>query len=288
MQWADECMFPHVYKEQKTRHLAIKKGDVCNRIITMGSATRAIEIAKLLHSHKVTIETEGFLIITGAYNNVPVTILCCGIGFPNIDIMVREARSVVDGPMLIIRLGSAGTSHNEVNVGNLVVASKGSYYAQRNPDAFSEINSKNHYSIFDTVDSDQRLSRQILENITKESNDSFTPVIVHEGMNASTDFFYGSQGRNDSNFLDYNDQLLENMYHRYPDTKSIEMETFQLLGLARHCKQSIKASAVVLIRSHRLKTGNNISNDEISRIEKLCGTAVLKAITSYTISENES
>jgi len=284
MQWIDEYMFPHSRAaEQKTCHLAITPADVCNRVITMGSKTRAYEIAQLLDTEIFRQESEGFLIITGTYNTVPVTILCCGIGFPNVDIMIREIRSVIDGTILLIRLGSAGTAHNDVDVGHLVVASKGSTYLQRNPDAFNDNNnSKNYYTIFDNAPADPKLTNLILENLKGEKD-----VVLHEGMNASTDFFYGSQGRKELNFIENNDTLLTDLYCKYPEVKSIEMETYHLFDLARHCKSTIKTSALVIIRSHRYKTSKSLPMEEYQRLEKLSGLAVLKAITSYQIPKNE-
>jgi len=75
---------------------------------------------------------------------------------------------------------------------------------------------------------------------------------VHEGMNATADFFYASQGRFDPNFDDKNQNLLEQVLNKYPDVKSIEMESYHLLDLAQQCKSPIKATAVAIIRSHRI------------------------------------
>jgi len=90
--------------ENRTLFLGVKKGEVCNRIIIMGSESRAIQIAELLDSVPFKHKKEGFLTFTGTFNKIPVSIMCCGIGSPNLDTSVREARSVVDGTLLFIRL----------------------------------------------------------------------------------------------------------------------------------------------------------------------------------------
>jgi len=268
--------------ENRTLFLGVKKGEVCNRIIIMGSESRALLIAELLDSTPFKQQNEGFLTFTGTFNKIPVSIMCCGIGFPSLDTSVREARSVVDGTLLFVRLGTGGTAHMDVKVGELVVASKGSTFISRNSSAF-DINSDgiNHYRIYDRVEADPNLSALVVKNLMELENEK-----VHEGMNATADFFYASQGRFDPNFDDKNQNLLEQVLNKYPDVKSIEMESYHLLDLAQQCKSPIKATAVAIIRSHRI-TKAVIKKEDQQRLETLGGRAILKAITSFPILETE-
>ena len=56
---------------------------------------------------------------------------------------------------------------------------------------------------------------------------------MHEGLNASADSFFSSQGRPDPNFDDRNACVLDDLLHRHPTTSSLEMETFHLFHLAQ-------------------------------------------------------
>ena len=61
-------------------------------------------------------------------------------------------------------------------------------------------------------------------------------------MNASADSFFSSQGRNDPNFDDRNDDVLDLLLHEQPSVTSLEMENFHLFHLA-HCSRGAPQSA---------------------------------------------
>jgi hypothetical protein len=75
--------------------------------ITVGHPTRARNIAKNFDgglASTFSLESDrGFLTITGRYNGVPVSVISIGMGFANMDFMVREARECVEGEMAIVR-----------------------------------------------------------------------------------------------------------------------------------------------------------------------------------------
>jgi uridine phosphorylase len=77
---------------------------VYNRIITVGDPARAERLAQSLEAVHSRIQSHrGFLTINGSYCGVNLSIVAIGMGYPNMDMFVREARAVVTGPMVIIR-----------------------------------------------------------------------------------------------------------------------------------------------------------------------------------------
>jgi hypothetical protein len=54
-------------------------------------------------------------------------------------------------------------------------------------------------------------------------------------------------GRIDPIFDDKNHNIIEDVLNKYPDAKSLEMETFQLLHLAHCSKIPIYASAAAIV-----------------------------------------
>jgi uridine phosphorylase len=56
------------------------------------------------------------------------------------DFFVREVRSIVDGPIAVIRFGTCGGISPNVIPGTVVVASQGSSLVARNYDAFQADN----------------------------------------------------------------------------------------------------------------------------------------------------
>lgn len=73
--------------------------------------SRAENIAKMLDASPTLFSLyseRGFLTVTGCYKTVPVSIVCIGMGAPNVDFFIREVRECVRGDMLIIRSDSGG------------------------------------------------------------------------------------------------------------------------------------------------------------------------------------
>ena len=215
----------------KTMHLNIKKGDIYRRIISVGAYDRAKLISSYLdqNSLKIISSSRGFTTFSGLYNNVPVSIVATGMGLPMADFVAREARAVLEAtpeePMLLIRFGTCGTISKEYNVGTMAVAT-GSIRAMRNPDAFGKNgNNRPNYIINEPIDSDPELVSALLRemNATPELYNRVNPC-----LNCTADSFYSSQGRIDPNFDDRNDSLIDEIAAKYPQTGTLEMETFQL------------------------------------------------------------
>ncbi len=124
-------------EDGRTYHVNARRGDVANRIVTVGDPARAIDMAKLLDSPPTTITSKrGFTTLTGKFKGVDVSIVSIGMGVPMMDFFVREVRAVVDGPMAIIRFGSCG-SISEAKIGQICVADS-AVLVQRNVNAFAD------------------------------------------------------------------------------------------------------------------------------------------------------
>lgn len=119
---------------------ALQRGDVAQRILGVGSLGRAKMLGKLIkpldgQDRVRSVESSrGFLTITGQWKGNPVSIITHLMGFGNMDLFLRETRSVVDEPMLVIRIGTCGSLNSEV--GQIHVPTHGSVAILRNPDAF--------------------------------------------------------------------------------------------------------------------------------------------------------
>ncbi|KAH7890252.1 nucleoside phosphorylase domain-containing protein [Phlebopus sp. FC_14] len=205
-------------------HLGIKYGEVANRIVTVGSISRAEGIAKHLDPspRPFSLSSErGFLTITGRYGGVPVSIVSIGMGAPNVDFFIREVRECVRGDMLVIRLGSCGCL-TDLPVGCLVLP-KASVAVTRNLD-------------YDFINGDPWRTPYILSKPLHQALEKTRPAavqnpIVTNVVNASTDSFYSSQGRQTS-FHDHNAGLINHLKDTVPDIASLEMETYWIFHLA--------------------------------------------------------
>ncbi|EGN94288.1 hypothetical protein SERLA73DRAFT_188087 [Serpula lacrymans var. lacrymans S7.3] len=217
-------------------HLGIRAGEVANRIVTVGSISRANGIASLLDPvpKPFSLYSErGFLTITGRYKTVPLSIICIGMGGPNVDFFIREVRECIVGDMLVIRLGSCGCL-TDLPVGSLVVP-KASIAVTRNLDfdfvAGNSVNTNTAYRFSKAAYADPELHIGLWKALEGTRPASSQTAIASDVMNASADSFYSSQGRQTS-FPDHNYDLIERLKDTVPELVSLEMETFYIFHLA--------------------------------------------------------
>ena len=121
-------------------HLQITAADVAPRILSVGDAGRAERIAALLDGGCATtrvVSTRGFVTHTGTYRGTPISVIATGMGIAMIDFVVRETRSLLEGPMAILRFGTCG-GLRDTPAGTIVVASHGALLVRREPDLVAQ------------------------------------------------------------------------------------------------------------------------------------------------------
>jgi len=275
-------------EEGRVYHIGVKRGEVCNRILTVGDPRRAKSIAQLLDTDKEVFSrssNRGFTVFTGFYKTVPVTIIAIGMGVAMMDFFVRECRNVVEGDMVIIRLGTCGTPVPSVKVGSISVPTDGCTMIIRNPDAWTEDNKSengiDYYRFCKPVNPNKLLTEQLVSNLQK-----FVPDrLIVEGLNATADTFYSSQGRIDSSFNDHNETLIDTLVKKFPNVVSLEMETFHLLDLSQISNKSnglIYSSGCHIVLAQR-RSNDFLDNDTLHKVEKQAGEAILNTLISFQI-----
>ncbi|GBB83134.1 hypothetical protein RclHR1_00010016 [Rhizophagus clarus] len=228
--------FPKV-DDGRTYHVGVKRGEVANRIITVENPTRALVIERLLDRNPkpfILDSGRGFLTITGRYKTIPISIVSIFYGFSMMDFFIREVRQVVDGPLVIIRLGSC-SSISHPNVGDVIIPS-GSFSVTKNYDYFIHgIDTKDAFPIVDSPYNVSKVTycdREMGEMLQKEFGKVLTTTPIFSGLTACTDSFYSSQGRLDDNFLDENHDVISSIFQKYPNALTMDMETFILYHLS--------------------------------------------------------
>ncbi|KAJ7158120.1 nucleoside phosphorylase domain-containing protein [Mycena filopes] len=229
-----DANFPRT-ADLRVYHLGLRPGEVANRIVTVGSPSRAHTVASHFDPVPKPFELaseRGFLTITGRYKGVPVSVVSIGMGHPNVDFFVREVRECLSGDMLVIRLGSCG-SLIDVPVGSVAIP-KSSVAVERNLE-FDFVNpeecTEQPYRISKPVLADPEFHSQVHKCLAAVKPDDGKSVIFAGSVNASADSFYSSQGRQTS-FPDQNETLIEHLQASVKDLATLEMETFWLYHLA--------------------------------------------------------
>ena len=263
-------------------HLHVKEGDVANRVLSVGSSSRAKKIAALLDQDRpinVHTSSRGFTVYSGTYRSISVSIIATNMGIANMDFVVREARSIVSGPMAIVRFGTCGGLHSHLSSGSIVTTNPGSIMLRRNPDAFHINSTEDHYTLSRMVPSDSELSTLLMNCLRKEIKDESK---LFSALNVTACSFYSSQGRSDPNFEDFNESLHHDLLKQVPEAGTMEMETFHLLDLARCSKGTIRAAAAVIVLANR-PLNQVASEDTLASLEFYGGKAMLDALTQLTL-----
>ncbi|KAG0054743.1 hypothetical protein BGZ83_010526 [Gryganskiella cystojenkinii] len=298
--------------EGRTYHVGVKRGELANRVITVGDPVRAMILARSLDgvdpatpaktvpSNLFSLASHrGFLTITGRYKGVPVSIVAIGMGISMMDFFVRECRAVVDGPMIMIRLGSCG-SLSDCRVGDICVPSS-SFLVQRNVDYFSEDGGEGSpYLLSKSVAADPEITQTLVKNMSAHLGNDH----VWSGINATADSFYSSQGRQDENFVDDNQELFTQLLAHEPKTLTLEMETFVLYHLAKSStqaslkkktvnghgsganKNSIRAGACMMVFAQR-KTNDFITKEDVARVEPLAGQGIFESMIEVSLGSDD-
>ena len=107
-----------------TPHIEAKKEDIANIVIMPGDPKRAQFIAeKYLDNYKCINTVRNMLGFTGYYKGKRVTVMAHGMGIPSVGIYSYELYKFYDEDT-IIRIGTAGSYTNELNVSDLVLVSE--------------------------------------------------------------------------------------------------------------------------------------------------------------------
>ena len=264
-------------------HFGLKAGELAPRIITVGDETRAKIMAEKLDADtpKFTYRSSrNFLTFTGKYKGVPVSIVMIGMGYPNLDLMFREAVAISDEPLAFIRVGSCGClKRNDDVVPELAIPVEGSIMVLRNYD-YSPDSSSLPYHISKATLPDKDLTNELVEQAYKRLFDRKKLLLT---KNATADSFYCSQGRLTKDFKDDNEELIDQL--KKADVGSLEMETGQLLYLAKIAKKPIYASAVQIVLADR--SGGKLIADPAARAEldAMASEVALEAIVNFKFPE---
>ena len=101
---------------------AANKKDIANTVLMPGDPLRAKFIAEnFLEGAKCYNEIRGMYGYTGTYKGVPVSVQGSGMGMPSMGIYSWELYTEYDVEN-IIRIGTAGSFHDDIKVKDIVVA----------------------------------------------------------------------------------------------------------------------------------------------------------------------
>mgnify|MGYP001624351942 CR=1 FL=1 len=211
-----------------TPHIESKKNEIAESVLMPGDPLRAKYIAeKFLTDYKLVNRVRNMFAYTGYYKGKRVTVFASGMGIPSIGIYAYELFQFYDVKR-IIRIGSAGSQHEDVRVKD-VVLSMGAY-------------SLSYYDkLLDGTDKNiARSSFQLNEKILKTAKKLNMPVVY--GLTMTSDVF--------DVYVDYN-----KFRKNFPNVNflAVEMEAFGLFYLGEKFKRDTACLMTVVDSKYEKK-----------------------------------
>ncbi len=94
-------------------------------VLVMGDPDRVSMFSKLLDSYERVFDKRGILVINGGYKGLNITLASHGIGCPMASTILEELGML--GAKTFIRIGTAGSIHPSLDIGDIVLAAGAGY-----------------------------------------------------------------------------------------------------------------------------------------------------------------
>ncbi len=215
-----------------TIHIGAKPGDIAETVLMPGDPYRAKWVAETFLTNSICInEVRGMLGYTGQWKGNRITVHGSGMGMPSLSIYSNELIRDYNVQTLI-RIGSAGSLQENVNIRDVVIAMTASSISTPSHSIFREAN-------FAPCADYELLSAAANAAAQRD-------VVTHTGGIYSSDVFYDERP-------DLGDQLARH------GVLCVEMETAELYTVAaRHRRRAL---AILTITAH-LRTGETLPSDQ--------------------------
>lgn len=208
----------------KHLHIMAEEGSIAETVLLPGDPMRAKFIAENYLENAVCYNTvRGMYGYTGTYKGKRISVQGTGMGLPSHSIYVNELIKFY-GAKRLIRIGSAGSLNNDVNVRDIVLAQSASTNSGINKRRFNGLD----YAPTANFD---LLLKAYNKSIEKGAN-------VKVGNVLSSDLFYDDTNQSIQMWVDYG-------------CLAIEMETAELYTVA--AKYGVEALSILTISDHMFK-----------------------------------
>ena len=227
-----------------TPHIESKLEDIAKIVLMPGDPKRAEYIAKnYLTDIKLVNEVRGMTAYTGYYENKRITIFPSGMGIPSMSIYSHELFNFYDVDC-IIRIGTMGAYIEELNIGDVVLATKSC-----TDSSYDKIvdNYRNSY-----LSSSEEINKNILAS-AKELN-----IEVKTGTVYTSDVFYTP--------VDYK------KIQKDHNVIGVEMESFSLFQEAKLANK--KGAAIFTISDSFVKKEELTSEEREKKLDNMIKIAL--------------
>lgn len=197
----------------KMPHLMIREGDIAPIVLLPGNPARIELIRELCDDFEIISNNREYVVGTGTYKGIPVSVVSTGIGSASTEIAVLELIQL--GAKALIRIGGTGVIDEKINCGDMVITTasmrrggSSSFYAPPEYPAVASIEVVN--ALIDSCENRN--------------------AIYHKGIGASIGSYYAGQGREIAGKT-FNDKNIIEEYQKL-NVINLEMEAETIITLS--------------------------------------------------------
>ncbi len=106
-------------RDEVLKHIRCRKGDIAPYVIIPGDPGRVKRIVEQMDDAELLAQNREYVVYTGSYKGVPITVCSSGIGGPAASIAIEELIKL--DAKVFIRVGSAGGRQKDTPIGTPVV-----------------------------------------------------------------------------------------------------------------------------------------------------------------------
>ncbi|MCK9376485.1 MAG: nucleoside phosphorylase [Syntrophobacterales bacterium] len=241
-------------------HIDCAPGDLAPYILTCGDPDRARRIARHFDRVEMRRKNREFLIYTGFYKGIPVSVMATGIGAPATAIAIVEAANCIN-PVTFMRLGTCGALPRDIAVGDLVIT-ESSWCREGTVASYVPGGIVPH------------AAPEIVTALSEAAKAVKMPY--HVGLTVTTSDFYAGQGRAAPGFPAPDPGFLQSLVKG--GVLNMEMEMAVYLALAAVSTYRIRAGGACLVLDNRETEAGFTSVKDRRRGEKRLIEVGLRAL----------
>ena len=218
----------------KFYHIDCRVGDVAPYILACANPGRAHSMADFLQERELKGKNREYIVYTGRYKGIPLSVMGTGIGAPATAIAVVEAAQCQPNATFI-RVGTCGALQPEIELGDLILTDE----------CIREENTTRYYAAPDLV---VRAHPDVLRALEMAAGELHFPY--HKGTTCTTSDFYAGQGRKIDGFPVRDANKVERL--RSLGVLNFEMEMSVFLTLATVSSYKLRAGGVTVVFCNRI------------------------------------
>lgn len=215
----------------KMPHLKVRKGDIAPIVLLPGDPARVEYFNDLCDDFEILSRNREYVVGTGTYKGVPVTVCSTGIGAASTEIAVIELIQL--GAKALIRIGGTGTIQEHIEPGEMIITT-GSMRLGGSSQFYAPIEYP-AVSSFEVVNS-------LIEASEAKG------IKYHTGIGASIGSYYAGQARESVGEKFYEDSQIADF--RRLNIINLEMEAETIITLANVF--GVYSGAICVVHGNRI------------------------------------